>query len=213
MSQRLASPPDCDEAEVCTSQRRPESGTDKDRLIVGSRFWSPPLGGLSAWSCCRNAVSCCCCCGGGGGGCPDIPAATQPAATSTSSLLPPLLPGGAVAAAAGTRRPVRPPRKQAAGRAPRETAAVEGFGDAGVGGGPGRPGENVGRSAGARPGDEVPRAGATRERGRGRRAGGRRGRCSRGCFPAGGPGRRETLRAGGARRGGGTEARERRERR
>lgn len=35
--------PDCDEAEVCKSQRGPESGTDKDRLIVGSRFWSPPL--------------------------------------------------------------------------------------------------------------------------------------------------------------------------
>lgn len=25
------------------SQREPESGTDKDRFIVGSRFWSPPL--------------------------------------------------------------------------------------------------------------------------------------------------------------------------
>lgn len=35
--------PDCGEAEVCKSQRGPESGTDKDRLIVGSRFWSPPL--------------------------------------------------------------------------------------------------------------------------------------------------------------------------
>lgn len=36
--------PDCDEAEVCMSQRELESGTDKDRFIVGSRFWSPPLG-------------------------------------------------------------------------------------------------------------------------------------------------------------------------
>lgn len=35
--------PDCDEAEVCMSQREPESGTDRDRFIVGSRFWSPPL--------------------------------------------------------------------------------------------------------------------------------------------------------------------------
>ena len=35
--------PDCDEAEVCMSQRGPESGTDKDRFIVGSKFWSPPL--------------------------------------------------------------------------------------------------------------------------------------------------------------------------
>lgn len=35
--------PDCDEAEVCMSQRGPESGTDKDRFMVGSRFWSPPL--------------------------------------------------------------------------------------------------------------------------------------------------------------------------
>lgn len=35
--------PDCDEAEVCISQREPESGTDKDRFIVGSRFWSPLL--------------------------------------------------------------------------------------------------------------------------------------------------------------------------
>lgn len=25
------------------SQREPESGTDKERFIVGSRFWSPPL--------------------------------------------------------------------------------------------------------------------------------------------------------------------------
>ena len=25
------------------SQRGPESGTDKDRFMVGSRFWSPPL--------------------------------------------------------------------------------------------------------------------------------------------------------------------------
>lgn len=24
------------------SQRGPESGTDKDRFIVGSKFWSPP---------------------------------------------------------------------------------------------------------------------------------------------------------------------------
>lgn len=36
--------PDCGEAEVCMSQREPESGTDKDRFIVGSKFWSPPLG-------------------------------------------------------------------------------------------------------------------------------------------------------------------------
>lgn len=35
--------PDCGEAEVCMSQRGPESGTDKDRFIVGSKFWSPPL--------------------------------------------------------------------------------------------------------------------------------------------------------------------------
>lgn len=66
MSQRLASPPvgaeadtrgapcgpqhpgwghspDGDEAEVCKSQRGVESGTDKERFMVGSRFWSPPL--------------------------------------------------------------------------------------------------------------------------------------------------------------------------
>lgn len=36
--------PDCDEAEVCMSQRGPESGADRDRFIVGSKFWSPPLG-------------------------------------------------------------------------------------------------------------------------------------------------------------------------
>lgn len=67
----------------------------------------------------------CCCGGGGGGGCPDIPAATQPAA-------PPLVPASSCASRGrcrcGRRHQaprVRPPRKQAAGRAARRSAAVE----------------------------------------------------------------------------------------
>lgn len=145
----------------------------------------------------------CCCCGGGRGGCPDIPAATQPAATSTSSFLPPRLPGGAVAAAVGTWNLVRPPGNQAAGRAPRQSATVGHSEAREWAAGPGRLREHVDLSAGP-----DARAGARQEKALRRPP---QSLLSR-MFP-GGPGRRETLRAGDAARGGGPEARQLRQER